>query len=209
MIPPDTRPDMILRRIAGRGDDTKLAYIGEGFNATTFRAVVESSSRHPRGDISNEWSRDEYEPTVHASAIGLSPLRHTPQGKAPEGMCNCPARLHGHGFHMPHCASLAAKKPKDDTAGLWPIRVRLNGGTDQAAAEATDATLRSLPGALTCLKRNGPHVAFMADGCALILTNHPRFVCWAIVRQGYVAELCDADLYAAPPKQEISAPPVA
>ena len=79
-----------------------------------------------------------------------------------------------------------------------PIIVRLHGGTDQEAANATDATLKMLPlpgtpgpmGGNVRLQRSPDgKVEFNPQGYAVIWTSEPRFVEFAITRQGYVAEV--------------------
>ena len=66
MTPPTTPRYTLLHRIASRRDrdDTVLAYIGDGFNDTTFKARVMSSTSRPEdiGADSDGYSRDEFEP---------------------------------------------------------------------------------------------------------------------------------------------------
>ena len=67
MISPTTPVHTILQRRKERiaWDDTVLAYLGAGFNGTTFNARVLTSTRAPQdiGKASNEYARDEWDAT--------------------------------------------------------------------------------------------------------------------------------------------------
>ena len=84
MIPPTTpKFSLLVRRpeYAAR-DTTVLAYIGDGFNDTTFKARVMGSTSAPEivGTEANDFSRDEFVPTGETCepfSDVIDVLRHT------------------------------------------------------------------------------------------------------------------------------------
>lgn len=71
------------------------------------------------------------------------------------------------------------------------MRVKLH-SNETDTAEATDATLKMLPGGGGFLKRDTDgKIEFDDDGCATIITPNPDFMKFAVKKQGYVAEVVD------------------
>ena len=66
MIPHTTPPFTLLHRTAEhrQTDDTVVAYVGDGFNDTTFKAKVVSTTREPSeiGKLFDTFARDLFEP---------------------------------------------------------------------------------------------------------------------------------------------------
>lgn len=62
MITRDTTSNTQIKRVPERGDNTRLEYLGDGFNMTTFKAkvVVVANEDNPLGSVSNEFSREEW-----------------------------------------------------------------------------------------------------------------------------------------------------
>lgn len=73
------------------------------------------------------------------------------------------------------------------------MKVRLH-SNDEAAVEATDRTLCSIPGSVIMLRRNPAtmKVEFDENGLAEIVTSNPGFAAFAMRNQGYVAEVIES-----------------
>lgn len=61
----------------------------------------------------------------------------------------------------------------------------------QDAAEATDNTIKQLPGNGYLLRAREGEIYFDKDGFAILQTNNPGFMKFALIKQGYVKEIKD------------------
>ena len=69
------------------------------------------------------------------------------------------------------------------------MKVRLHNNQSDSA-NATDSTIKMLGGGTHALKRDPDgNILFDQDGYAELETSNPGFVRFALVRQGYVAEV--------------------
>ena len=72
------------------------------------------------------------------------------------------------------------------------MKVRLL-SNEESAANATDATIKMLPGGGRLRRRESGKVAFDNEGYATIEGGNEGFLRFALVRQGYVREVADAE----------------